>query len=350
MTARLILLRTAVVLGSHAFAVTLAAAVMLAEAAPAHAQSGGTAAHGGPSVRIDAGRPSVQSRRGGVLGIMGYNMVPDGSTNALQIETSVAGDGSEADPTFTLAQTGFGFTVSEAVPIFLEWYGGFARYDPRVVFDGEPPGRSPLRWNNITTTIGLGYDIRLTETLWLRPVLNAALGYAASDTSLFASFLSWRKGVELPGLENAQASVWARGGSLILAYYDFRPERDIDVELRYTQLLIETFGNTTQAARGRSTAQTLGLWARYRWPTGWEGFGRPTRWVLDSSVTGYFGDQRDAMGFAWAVKAGGGIEFDTGRWELGAFGVNLNRVRLVGRFFYGDNNTSGYSFGVGMTF
>lgn len=293
---------------------------------------------------------SVVSRRGGVLGIMGYNMVPDGSTNALQINTTGGLEGTEADPTFSLAQTGFGFTVSEAFPLFLEWYGGFARYDPRVVFDGEPPRRSPLRWNNLTTTIGVGYDIRLTESFWLRPVLNASVGYAASDLSLFGSFLRFRSGAEIPGLENEHVAVWGRGGSLILAYYDFREEGDTDIELRYTHLRLETFGSTVAAARGRSDAQTVGLWARHRWPTGWEAFGRPVRWVLDGSGTTYFGDQQDAMGFTWAVKAGGGIEFDTGRWELGAFGLNLNRVRLVGRYFHGDNNITGYSFGIGMTF
>jgi hypothetical protein len=292
----------------------------------------------------------VSARRGGVLGIMGYNMVPDGSANALQVDTASARGGEEGSPVLTLAQTGFGFTVSEQVPIFLEWYAGYARYDPRVVFDGQPSSRVPLRWNNLTTTIGVGYDIRLTESLWLRPVVNGALGYAASDVSLLGSFLEFRTGAEIPGLEDQHVSVWARGGSLTLAYYDFRPEGDTDIELRYTQLLLETFGNTTTAARGRSTAQTLGLWARHRWPTGWEAFGRPVRWVLDGSATSYFGDQQDAMGFTWAVKAGGGVEFDTGRWELGAFGINLNRVRLVARYFYGDNNATGYSVGIGMTF
>jgi hypothetical protein len=286
----------------------------------------------------------------GVLGIMGYNMVPDGSANALQINTSSARGDEDGNPIFSLAQTGFGFTASETVPIFLEWYAGYARYDPRSAFTGEPPGQSPLRWNNVTTTIGIGYDIQLTEHLWLRPVLNGALGYAASDLSLFGSFLNIRRGIEIPGLEKQHVTAWGRGGSLMLAYYDFREEGDVDIELRYTYLLLETFGDTVPAARGRSDAQTLGLWARYRWPTGVEAFGRPVRWVLDGSATTYFGDQQDVMGFTWAVKAGGGIEFDTGRWELGAFGLNLNRVRLVGRYFRGDNNVTGYSFGIGMTF
>jgi hypothetical protein len=297
-----------------------------------------------------AAQTPIAARNGGVLGIMGYNMVPDGSANALQIDTGNARGADDANTIFSLAQTGFGFTASEAVPIFLEWYAGYARYDPRVVFAGEPPGRFPLRWNNLTTTIGIGYDIKLTDRLWLRPVFNASLGYAASDISLFGSFLEFRTNAEIPDLEGQHVAVWGRGGSLMLAYYDFRAEGDIDVELRYTLLQLETFGDTVAAARGRSTAQTLGLWGRYRWPTGWEAFGRPVRWVLDGSATGYLGDQQEAMGFTWAVKAGGGIEFDTGRWELGAFGINLNRVRLVARYFQGDNNVTGYSVGIGMTF
>jgi hypothetical protein len=292
--------------------------------------------------------PALAGR--GVLGIMGYNMVPDGSANALQVDASNARGGEDGSPVFSLAQTGFGFTTSETLPIFLEWYAGYARYDPRTAFTGEAPGQTPLRWNNVTTTIGIGYDIRLTDHIWLRPVLNGALGYAASDLSLFGSFLNIRRGVEIPGLENQHVSAWGRGGSLMLAYYDFREEGDVDIELRYTYLVLETFGDTVASARGRSEAKTLGLWARYRWPTGVEAFGRPLRWVLDGSATTYFGDQQDVMGFTWAVKAGGGIEFDTGRWELGAFGLNLNRVRLIGRYFYGDNNVTGYSFGIGITF
>lgn len=292
--------------------------------------------------------PALEGK--GVLGIMGYNMVPDGSANALQVNTSSARGDEDGNSIFSLAQTGFGFTVSESLPIFLEWYAGYARYDPRAVFTGEPPGQTPLRWNNVTTTIGIGYDIQLTEHLWLRPVLNLAAGYAASDISLLGSFLDWRRGIDVPGLDDKHVSVWGRGGSLMLAYYDYREEADVDIELRYTHLLLETFGSTMESARGRADAQTLGLWARYRWPTGLEAFGRPVRWVLDGTATTYFGDQQEVMGFTWAVKAGGGIEFDTGRWELGAFGINLNRVRFIGRYFQGDNNVTGYSFGIGMSF
>ncbi|WP_237213046.1 hypothetical protein [Falsiroseomonas oryziterrae] len=282
----------------------------------------------------------------GVLGLMGYNMIPDGSANAVQINRTSAGPG---DTALTLSQFGFGFTVSEAFPLYLEIYAGYARYDPLLYLGGQDAPRLPVRWNNFTGTLGVGYDIAIAENLWLRPIVNVAGGYAAGDRTLLADLLQLRRGASAAVLEGEHVSAFGLGGALTLAYYDYRPERDIDVELRFTQLRIETFGDTPSIAEARSTARTLGLWTRYRWPTGVEAFGRPMRWVLDGSASWYLGDQRDALGFDWSIKVGGGIEFDTGRWELGAFGINMERVRFIGRYFLGDNGVTGVSFGIGIS-
>lgn len=299
--------------------------------------------------RVDALRAALARRGPGVLGLMGYNMTPDGSTNALQVNrTTTSSD--EGSSLLTLGQFGAGFTVSESFPLWLEGYVGYARYDPRAVFSGLPPRASPLRWNNVAATIGVGYDIRLAEYLWLRPIFNASLGYAASDVSLLGNFLAWRTGRDFPALVGQHAWVGGLGGSLVLAYYDYQPQRDIDVEVRYTQLELQTLGDTTRPARGRSNAKTLGIWARYRWPTGYEAFGRPVRWVLDGSASYYLGEQEETLGFRWSVKLGGGIEVDVGRYEVGAMGINLSRVRLVARYFYGDGNVTGTSIGIGMSF
>ncbi|MGG5890073.1 hypothetical protein ACLF3G_23345 [Falsiroseomonas sp. HC035] len=298
--------------------------------------------------RADQLRATLAAKPGGVLGLMGYNVTPDGSANALQIDRNSGGE--DTSPTLQLSQFGFGFTVSESLPIFLETYVGAARYDPRALFTGEDVRRLPLRWNNVAATIGIGYDIALAENLWLRPIINFSAGYAASDASLFGAFVGYRRGVDISALTDGHMNIWGYGGSLVLAYYDYRPARDIDVELRYTHIELQTFGDTIPAAAGSSTAQTLGLWARYRWPTGREAFGRSIRWVLDGTATSYLGDQRDAIGFAWSAKIGGGIEFDVGRHEIGAMGLKLTRVRMIGRYFFGDNNVTGYSFGIGMSF
>lgn len=301
--------------------------------------------------RARATGSALRSRQGTVLGLMGYNVVPDGSANALQINSSSIGGGDgEADTTLTLSQFGLGFTWSESFPLFTEFYMGYARYDPRALFSGVEARQTPLRWNNFTTTIGVGYDIPIADNLWLRPIVNASIGYAASDAALFGGLINVRRDVDIPALTDQHLNAWGLGGSLVLAYYDYRPERDIETELRYTSIRLETFGDTLPAGRGSADATALGLWARYRWPTGREVFGRPLRWVVDGTATTYLGDQREALGFAWSAKVGGGIEFDTGRWELGLAGINLTRVRLIGHYFFADGNVSGYSFGIGMSF
>lgn len=299
--------------------------------------------------RIDAIRAQLAPRGSGVLGLMGYNMSPDGSANALEVDRGNAKTELGAS-VLQLSQIGAGFTLSESFPLWLEGFAGYARYDPRAVFTNLPPRQTPLRWNNLAATIGVGYDIRLAEYLWLRPIFNLSGGYAASDASLFASFINYRTDRDVAALTDQHVNVWGIGGSLMLAYYDHRPARDIDVELRYTQIYLQTFGDTIQAARGTSMAQTLGLWARYRWPTGWEAFGRPVRWVLDGSFSYYLGDQESALGFAWAAKAGGGIEVDVGRYEIGGAGLYISRIRLVARYFFGDNNVTGTSVGIGISF
>ena len=299
--------------------------------------------------RLDTIQQQLGSRGAGVLALMGYNMTPDGSANALQVNRTTA-SADEGSPVMTLSQIGAGFTVSESFPLWLEGYLGTARYDPRAVFTNLGARQTPLRWNNLAATIGIGYDIRLAEYLWLRPIFNLSGGYAASDAALFGGFINWRLGRDIPALTDKHVNVWGIGGSLMLAYYDYRPERDIDVELRYTQIQLQTFGDTIPAARGRSNAQTLGLWARYRWPMGIEAFGRPVRWVIDGSFTGYLGDQEDVLGFSWAAKVGGGVEVDFGRYEAGALGLTFGRVRLVARYFFADNNITGTSIGIGMSF
>lgn len=327
-------------------AVTLLLAAMLACLAPDRAVAQQTGLLGGGNLAdllANAG-----ARRGGPLGLMGYNMTPDGSANVLQVNRSSGSE--DAAPTLYLSQFGFGFTVSESFPLFLEIYGGYARYDPRALFTDLGERRLPLRWNNATVTAGVGYDIRLTENLYLRPILNSSLGYAASDAGLFASFIERRTDRDVSILTDRHMNVYGVGGSLVLAYYDYRPARDIDLELRYTQIHLQTFGDTFPAARGASIARTAGAWGRLRWPTGWEAFGRPIRWVVDANASLYLGDQREALGFNWAVKVGGGIEFDIGRHEIGALGINLSRVRLIGRFLYGDNNVTGTTFGLGISF
>ena len=74
----------------------------------------------------------------------------------------------------------------------------------------------------------------------------------------------------------------------MLDYERYRPENEIDVELRYTNIYLQSINTSSEAVSGSTSAQTLALWARWRAPTGLTALDRPFRYVLEFSHTQFF--------------------------------------------------------------
>jgi hypothetical protein len=283
----------------------------------------------------------------GTLDLLAYSVVPDGTVSTLQINR---GGEDNDDVGVSLGQLGAGFTWSKSFPLYLEGYLGYARYDPRFVFsDGQEQRRIGTRWDQFSVTVGVGYDFPLGGDFYLRPIVNAAIAQATTDATLATSILQTRTNQEIEALDRGRMNAYGLGGSLVLAYYDHLPAREIDIELRATDLYLQTFGNTSAGLRADTNAVTVNLWGRLRWPTGLEAFDRPVRWVAEGQHSRFFGDPQAALGFEYLTKVGGGIEFDLGAMNIGAFGLYTQRVRLVGRYVFGRNVT-GFSVGLGITF
>ncbi len=280
------------------------------------------------------------------LGLLAYSMVPDGTASALQINRS---DGQD-DIGIRMGQYGAGFTVSDSVPLFLEGYLGYARYDPRFVFsDGASAREAPTRWNQFSITAGIGWDIRLGERLRLRPIVNASVAQVTTDAALAGAYLAATRDRDLAFLARGRMNAWGLGGALVLAWYDHTPSREIDIELRGTRLHLETVPGTSEAVRFATESTTVNLWTRLRWPTGAEAFGRPLRWVLEGQQSHFLGSQRSALGFEFLTKLGGGLELDIGRLEIGPSYLTAQRARLMGRYVFGEGVT-GFSLGLGISF
>jgi hypothetical protein len=281
------------------------------------------------------------------LDLLAYSVVPDGTVSTLQINRGGEGDENIG---VTLSQLGAGFTWSDSFPIYLEGYLGYARYDPRFVFsDGQQQRQIATRWDQFSTTVGVGWDFPIAKNLYLRPILNAAIAQITTDATLAASLLAFRNDKDIAFIERGKMNAYGLGGSLVLAYYDRLPAREIDIELRTTDLYLQTFGDTSDAAKGSSNALTVNLWARLRWPTGLEAFERPVRWVLEGQHAHFLGDPHAAFGFEYLTKIGGGLELDTSALKIGALGLYMERARLVGRYVFGEN-VNGFSVGLGITF
>jgi len=95
---------------------------------------------------------------------------------------------------------------------------------------------------------------------------------------------------------------------------------------------------------GSALAQTAGVWARWRAPTGLRALDRPVRYVTEFAYSYYFGPNGDMLGFNHLTSIGAGLELDTG-----ALDRIVTRWRLMARYRFGQNVT-GWSIGLGMSF
>ena len=283
---------------------------------------------------------NVQKRVNGMLALMGYMLTPDVTTGSLAISNDTT-----ANPDFGMTTLGGGFTVSKGFPLYLEGTAGYARYDPTFVASNGQTERSvPVKLNAVSITGGIGWDFPVAKELVLRPIFNFSWGHIESDVSLGARFLESETGAELAFLQHGQLNVYGLGGSLMLDYERYRPENEIDIELRYTNIYLQNYGSNSPAVKGSADAQSVNLWSRWRAPTGITMLDRPLRYVLEYTHTTFLGDLDGVLGFNHLNSVGVGLELDSSKYDM-----IVTRTRLVARYKFGEN-VRGYSIGFAISF
>jgi len=251
----------------------------------------------------------IKKHADGALSLMAFTVVPDLTSSFLSIGS---GNGTSKRTDLAMTQFAGGATMSKSFPLYLEGGAAYMRYDPSFIASNGAQTRDiPLKWNTASVTGGIGWDIPVANNLVLRPIFNFALGQVASDLSLGARYLSWRTDFDLDFIDGGKMNAYGLGGSLMLDYELVSPEHDIDVELRYTNIALKSFGNTADSIKGSASAEAASIYLRYRAPTGLTLMERPLRYVLEAANTVYLGDQRGILGINYMSSVGTGIEFDS---------------------------------------
>jgi hypothetical protein len=282
----------------------------------------------------------LQERVNGALAMMQYSISPDVTSSSLSISS---GDGGSNG--IFVTQFGGGFTWSKSVPLYLEGNAAFSRYDPVFVLSqGAEQRRVPTQWDSLVGTVGVGWDFPIAKELVLRPIANFSLGRVTSDLRIAGRYLENETGQQIEFLRHGHLDAVGYGGSLMLDYEHYREKADIDVEVRLTNVWLQSYGGTSEAVQGMALAESLGIWTRYRAPTGLRALDRPVRYVLEYAFTRYFGPDGDMLGFNNLNSIGAGLELDTSALD----GI-ASRWRLIGRFRFGEN-VRGWGVGLGISF
>lgn len=281
----------------------------------------------------------LKKRADAFMVVTGYSLAPDVTTGSLYIT-----DRSSGNPNLQMISLGGGDRLSKDVPLYLEGTIAINRYNPSFI--GSLVNTSvdiPVHWNSVTGTGGIGWDFPLTNELRIRPIANFMLGHLESDLSIASRVIENETGVDLEFLKGGRMNTYGLGGSLMLDYENYKPEREIDIELRYTNIEMNTF-NTSKAVQGSANSQSLSLWARNRVPTPLTFFKMPVRAVMELAHTEFLGELRGALGFNSLSSVGTGIEFDRSQSE-----PLFSRVRIVFRYQFGQN-VRGTSIGLAASF
>lgn len=280
---------------------------------------------------------NLQKRVNGVLALMGYMLTPDVTTGSLAISNDATGN-----PDFAMTTLGGGFTVSKESPLYLEGTLGYSRYDPTfIATNGQVERSVAAKWDAYSATGGIGWDFPVTEGLVFRPIFNFSYGRVESNVSVTGQT---ETGAELDFLQNGRLNAYGLGGSIVLDYERHRPENEIDVELRYTNIYLQSFGGTSTAVKGSADAQSVSLWSRWRAPTGITMLQRPLRYVLEFAHTTFIGDLDGVLGFNYLSSVGAGLELDSSTYD-----ITVTRTRLMARYKVGEH-AQGWSLGLAISF
>ena len=284
----------------------------------------------------------VKKHADDALSLMAFSVIPDLTSSFLSIGS---GNGNNDKTGMMMTQFAGGATVSKAFPLYLEGGAAYMRYDPSfVASNGVDTRNLPTKWNTLSGTGGIGWDFPLAENLVFRPIFNFSLGQVASDLSVGSRYLSWRTDRNLDFLDGGQMNAYGLGASIMIDYELVSPKHDIDIEWRYSNIQLKTFGNTADSVKGTASAEASSLYARYRAPTGINFLQRPLRYVLEAANTVYLGDQRGMLGFNYLSSVGAGLEVDSSAYDM-----IVTRTRLVARYAFGEN-VKGFALGLAMSF
>ena len=281
----------------------------------------------------------LKKRADAFMTITGYSLTPDVTTGSLSIRNN-GGDNSDLQ----MISLGGGDRISANFPLYLEGTLAVNRYNPTFT-DGiaNTSVTVPVHWNSITGTGGIGWDFPITNELRFRPIANVMLGHLESDLSIASRVIQNQKGIDLQFLNGGRMNSYGLGGSVMLDYENYQPDQEIDVELRYTNIPVQTF-DTSTAVQGSADSQSLALWARSRIPTPITLLDRPLRAVFEVAHTEFLGDLRGALGFNSLSSVGTGIELDRS-----ASDPIFTRIRVVFRYQFGQN-VHGTSIGLAASF
>jgi len=288
-------------------------------------------------------RPQIASARlgAGYAQMINLAATPDLSAASYRI------DEDDSRPTLDVFRAPYQarwFALSPDADLYWRIAGGYLAYKDSFAFDPSPAESGKIRstWSAYSLSAGLMARISLGQGFTLEPALDLALA-RLDNSARYEGAASALKPILDGLLFNWNTDAWLATPSLALAWSAGDAAGRTTVRGHVARSWISSFDETDPVQSFDETANIYSLRAEYAKPSDLHAFGRPLHWVVYGGYAGFFGANRDALGFDGVAEIGGGLEL-----PLRADRAS-ERVRLAAGYLRGSN-VSGWTIGLSLQY
>jgi len=199
------------------------------------------------------------------------------------------------------------------------------------------------RWTAASATGGVLAKMRLGYGVTLEPALDLGLARLENKAGYQGAAGALRPALD-GLLFNWQTDAWIATPSLAIAWVQATEGQTLSLRAHVARSWIKSFDATDRVQEFSEAANIYSLRAEYARASGLRVFERPLDWIVYSGYAGFFGANKDVLGFDAVAEIGGGLE-----WPLAAESLQPRRLRVTAGYF-GGHSVRGWNVGLNFVY
>jgi len=235
--------------------------------------------------------------------------------------------------------------LSDEADLYWKVEAGWLQFGQDFAWNPTPDaaGTFGSKWTAYSVGAGVLAKIKLASGFSVEPALDVALARLQNRTSY-----SGAAAVLQPVLDgvlfNWNADAWLVTPGIALEWTGAAGDGSVRVRGHVARSWIASFDETDPVQRFREATNLYSVRAEYVQPTAWKAFERRLSWVAYGSYAGFFGANRDVLGFDAVAEVGGGLEL-----PVTPEAPKAERVRFQAAYLFGAG-VRGWTLGLGLQY
>lgn len=209
---------------------------------------------------------------------------------------------------------------------------------------GANPGSITSKWSAFSATGGLFLRSKLGYGLTFEPGLDFSLARLLNNASYAGAATSLRP-ITDGTLFNWHENAWLITPNAALAWTtNITPTQTLSIRGHVAWSWVSSFGESDPILGFSEASGSWSIQADYKGPTRIQLFSRPLGYVIDAGYGGFFGPDRNALGFSSIVKVGGGFEI-----PLSGNNEQSRRLSMGTGYLFGPH-VRGWTLSLGLSY